>query len=842
LCAYCLFSPRKGAPRSLLSRAIVAFLPTQERERASSSPGTSSTRTHTLRPAHPPAAMTSRPVTPHAVKGPQTPTSLIEKWLENTLSFSLHKLSHSNASAMEQMKIDRAQLVQQGLTKQEQDRIYRSFFVYTNGIHEIMESVDPTLSMTLWDVFMRLLENCDPNHSELYSIFLQQKHDEKLAEAVKAQKTELDKAMEMCAQLSKATAQSELKCMSLENKVKRDKIYYESMFAVTQNKVTSLQQQLATEKAVREALEGAVADGTQSTTVCGRKIGELSGIKTAQAKVLAENKTQISELQREVTHLKRTLASAETKLKTVAESDNVAKLKIREQQGEAVELRAEIGRHHNEIERLNGVVLDKEAMLQQFQAMCLELNKTVGLAVSELEDYYLRCADDTRKQHMLSELIQTQELARLNEAFVKDRSKELEAERAAKASTITESPTLEGSERLTDRTIKRSVVLGKLERNIQRAKGYITSLHDQFFNEFEQCRFVSEYEGFVAFIEKALCNALLLEFRTYKLMTTEQQLVAAGFVGNVYQQTSSRLHEKLANADGRHKQSVEQFNQVVDEQRQRLLEDMQRQLQEADKKYAALNVKYKEVQIEILRLEASHSSSMIKVAEQQKNISELVNSRMNKHSETAQLQSALQDKNTYVETLVEQLKEAHMKEHEFKGSLDSLRAVLFPVQGVVLASGTQVRAALDVVKEGKHFTPGPSAASQLPRMLAQITSGEMMLASEWTYVVSILLESIIGLKESVDELLPMLNDSIALRDEVKGCRTDVLNMKNFCNKEKRRISKFYDEQIIEKGLAETFNFYEKLEGAYGASTKTGSAYSTKTGASNRYGSPSAKTR
>jgi hypothetical protein len=105
-------------------------------------------------------------------------TDQLQKWLDKVLHSSMTVYEKDTAhhsgglTASQYFKIDRDSLSQRTLDKRAIDRIYRSLYVYSTGIHQIVREcsqpdTEKVVTYTLWNVFIRLLEHCDPAHSQL---------------------------------------------------------------------------------------------------------------------------------------------------------------------------------------------------------------------------------------------------------------------------------------------------------------------------------------------------------------------------------------------------------------------------------------------------------------------------------------------------------------------------------------------------------------------------------------------------------------------------------------------------------------------------------------------------
>ena len=101
----------------------------------------------------------------------------LPRWLDKVLLSSMSsdekEVAHTaGLTPAAYFGVDRENLGKLQIDKKSQDRIYRALFVYSSGIHEVIREntlaeVKHMAVYKLWNVFLRVLENCDPVHTQL---------------------------------------------------------------------------------------------------------------------------------------------------------------------------------------------------------------------------------------------------------------------------------------------------------------------------------------------------------------------------------------------------------------------------------------------------------------------------------------------------------------------------------------------------------------------------------------------------------------------------------------------------------------------------------------------------
>lgn len=166
-----------------------------------------------------------------------------EKWLESVLCLVLSTSSvgvknpiSADSSAMKIFDVDRASLSKYGLNKESQDRLYRSFFVYSTGIHNVIKQLTTSsnkhsamISLRCWTVFTRILEFCEPQHTELILQEIQKDQHEVIQQIMSAYDEALCEKENDNGNLKVKLDTTLLKCDSLEHQLNSLRQVHETM-------------------------------------------------------------------------------------------------------------------------------------------------------------------------------------------------------------------------------------------------------------------------------------------------------------------------------------------------------------------------------------------------------------------------------------------------------------------------------------------------------------------------------------------------------------------------------------------------------------------------------------
>jgi hypothetical protein len=81
----------------------------------------------------------------------------------------------SNFSAMQELQLDRQALTAAGADKVAQDQLYRSLYVHSNAMHELIsdfQRIHPSFMFRLWETFLRIFQYYDPHCRDQFLRFL----------------------------------------------------------------------------------------------------------------------------------------------------------------------------------------------------------------------------------------------------------------------------------------------------------------------------------------------------------------------------------------------------------------------------------------------------------------------------------------------------------------------------------------------------------------------------------------------------------------------------------------------------------------------------------------------
>lgn len=86
-----------------------------------------------------------------------------------------HRCYSQHFSALKELGLDRASLESCGADKTSQERLYRSLFVYCNGVNEFISDygrINTKLPFKIWEAFFRLFQYYDPQCREMFLKYL----------------------------------------------------------------------------------------------------------------------------------------------------------------------------------------------------------------------------------------------------------------------------------------------------------------------------------------------------------------------------------------------------------------------------------------------------------------------------------------------------------------------------------------------------------------------------------------------------------------------------------------------------------------------------------------------
>lgn len=135
----------------------------------------------------------------------------VEKWMEKMLAVALEEddILHAGQEpvgvesvgkdgatekhqfpAMHQYQLDRESLEQLGIDKEMQDKIYRTYFIYCNGMHDFIKDFSrfgDDIPSKMWITFIRLFQYYDPKFQQNFAAFIKKQQDETAIKTISEQ-------------------------------------------------------------------------------------------------------------------------------------------------------------------------------------------------------------------------------------------------------------------------------------------------------------------------------------------------------------------------------------------------------------------------------------------------------------------------------------------------------------------------------------------------------------------------------------------------------------------------------------------------------------------------------
>ncbi|RYH21148.1 hypothetical protein EON65_21410 [archaeon] len=241
----------------------------------------------------------------------------IEQWLEKHLKASLdtdtrnqadsargakgdNKPYYERQSAMQQLKLDRDSLEGDGLDKTAQDRIYRSFYFYCSGMHELIGDFarfEEELPTKLWMTFIRLFQHYDVQFQQKFSAFVKRQQEARSTRVINEQQGKIEQLTiensELLEKLVIVQAESsgekfelsivQSSCQAMQSHWEKQANFYLRQYECCQQKINSLESLLAAYKDTvlqcKETIVRVAADHYKGKVEFNKTKAKLEGLE-----------------------------------------------------------------------------------------------------------------------------------------------------------------------------------------------------------------------------------------------------------------------------------------------------------------------------------------------------------------------------------------------------------------------------------------------------------------------------------------------------------------------------------------------------------------------------------
>jgi len=238
-------------------------------------------------------------------------------------------------TAMKIFAIDRESLTKCGLGKEAQDKLYKSFYVYSSGIHDAIRQAtlsshpeSKNLALKSWSIFTRLLEFCEPNTTEM--IFQEMQRNQH--EVIKKMTTTYDEALSTkqaeCEDVNKQVVMLKLRSESAEHQLEDLTKTHVSVTTSLRRTIADSEKELDTTRKRDEVLVTDIREAKKTNSKLFKEVTDLSA-QVAQQKIELEAAAQAHTLAKaKINGLSNKVAQGESRM----EQDEITIQKLREQQ------------------------------------------------------------------------------------------------------------------------------------------------------------------------------------------------------------------------------------------------------------------------------------------------------------------------------------------------------------------------------------------------------------------------------------------------------------------------------------------------------------------------------
>lgn len=259
----------------------------------------------------------------------------LEKWIENALKSSRSFDPNQRLSGMEYLGVDRVSLTNYGLSKQDQDRVYRAIFVYSKGIHDITRSFKSVGNLTqkLWTAFLFAFENLEPKSAEILAQEVKREHLDRIQEGILQHKEKAEEMKEEIDTLSSGLVETKLFAEDLEAKLSFEQASNELLRERLADAHSSLDQ-------LMKNFEQEKTQRCEAEELLRARVGELSKMRSENNYLRYQFKSykdSSQKLEVDFSHqslvnegLKQSLETQIMKLQSLATDARVAEIRIQE--------------------------------------------------------------------------------------------------------------------------------------------------------------------------------------------------------------------------------------------------------------------------------------------------------------------------------------------------------------------------------------------------------------------------------------------------------------------------------------------------------------------------------